>query len=234
MANSFSRNLALLRQEKNLSQRKVAGDLGVSQALLSHYENGVREPGLNFVLKACDYYGVSADFLLGATMSRDGTTISAEELHDAAADKDNRMGGASVLAILRKKLLVNSIGVIFDILGKTGDSELTNQAYNYLSGPVYKIFRYVYDGMGTASDSFFSSPPNAIPYGADADMALSEMNFLKELQELVLKNERELKKEGGQPVEPLSHGTLSKDYPLLIQSLLTLIQNSDERVKRNL
>lgn len=36
-------------------------DLGISQALLSHYENGIREPGLAFVVKACDYYGVSAD-----------------------------------------------------------------------------------------------------------------------------------------------------------------------------
>ena len=34
----FSRTLALLRREKKISQRAAAGDLGVSQALLSHYE----------------------------------------------------------------------------------------------------------------------------------------------------------------------------------------------------
>ena len=45
----FSRTLALLRQEKEISQRKAAADLGISQALLSHYDNGVREPGLAFV-----------------------------------------------------------------------------------------------------------------------------------------------------------------------------------------
>ena len=38
----FPRTLSLLRQEKKISQRKAAGELGVSQALLSHYENGVR------------------------------------------------------------------------------------------------------------------------------------------------------------------------------------------------
>ena len=68
----FSRTLALLRQEKEISQRKAAADLGISQALLSHYENGVREPGLAFVKKACDYYHVSADYLLGRTLDRDG------------------------------------------------------------------------------------------------------------------------------------------------------------------
>ena len=52
---------------KGVSQRKAASDLHISQALLSHYENGAREPGLAFVCRACDYYGVTADFLLGRT-----------------------------------------------------------------------------------------------------------------------------------------------------------------------
>ena len=60
----FSRTLALLRQEKEISQRKAAADLGISQALLSHYENGIREPGLAFVVRVCDYYHVSADYML--------------------------------------------------------------------------------------------------------------------------------------------------------------------------
>ena len=70
MATDFSRTLSLLRQEKGISQRKAAGEMGISQALLSHYENGIREPGLAFVVKACDYYHVSADYLLGRTLSR--------------------------------------------------------------------------------------------------------------------------------------------------------------------
>ena len=65
MSSEFSRTLSLLRQEKGVSQRLAAGELGISQALLSHYENGIREPGLAFVVRACDYYGVSADFILG-------------------------------------------------------------------------------------------------------------------------------------------------------------------------
>ena len=66
----FSRTLSLLRQEKGVSQRTVANELGISQALLSHYENGIREPGLAFVAKVCDYYQVSADYLLGRTPDR--------------------------------------------------------------------------------------------------------------------------------------------------------------------
>ena len=128
----FSRTLSLLRQEKGVSQRTAAGVLGISQALLSHYENGIREPGLAFVVKACDYYGVSADYLLGRTLTRDGTTIGTEELYDISDEKDNSMRG-SVLALLSKKLLVNSVGMLFDLLGKTGSREAIRAASNYLS-----------------------------------------------------------------------------------------------------
>ena len=69
---SFSDTLSALRREKDISQRKAAADLNVSQALLSHYENGVREPGLDFVRRACDYYKVSADYLLCRTENPDG------------------------------------------------------------------------------------------------------------------------------------------------------------------
>ena len=53
MSSDFSRCLSLLRQEKGVSQRSAAKDLGISQALLSHYENGVREPGLEIGRASC-------------------------------------------------------------------------------------------------------------------------------------------------------------------------------------
>ncbi len=69
----FARTLSRLRHEKGVSQRQAAQELGVSQALLSHYENGIREPGLAFVVKVCDYYQVSADYLLGRSTRRTET-----------------------------------------------------------------------------------------------------------------------------------------------------------------
>ncbi len=70
----FSQVLSQLRHEKGVSQRQAAQELGVSQALLSHYENGIREPGLTFVVRVCDYYEVSADYLLGRTVNRKSPT----------------------------------------------------------------------------------------------------------------------------------------------------------------
>ena len=73
---TFQETLSTLRREKNISQRQAAASLGISQALLSHYENGAREPGLNFVCRACDYYGVTADYLLGRSEDPHGGDLT--------------------------------------------------------------------------------------------------------------------------------------------------------------
>ncbi len=75
---SFSQTLSELRRRAGLSQRKAAADLHISQALLSHYENGAREPGLSFVCRVCDYYNVTADYLLGRSANPDGLDRSSD------------------------------------------------------------------------------------------------------------------------------------------------------------
>jgi transcriptional regulator with XRE-family HTH domain len=91
MNERFAHALGALRREKGVSQRQAARDLGVSQALLSHYENGVREPGLAFVVRACDYYGASADYLLGRT-GRPERPGASSEAADSLADALIRAG----------------------------------------------------------------------------------------------------------------------------------------------
>lgn len=77
MARGFPETLSALRRAKNISQRRAAADLNISQALLSHYENGAREPGLSFVCRACDYYGVSADYMLARSDEPDAAASAA-------------------------------------------------------------------------------------------------------------------------------------------------------------
>lgn len=51
MNSDFPMIISMLRRERRLSQKQVAADLGISQALLSHYEKGIRECGLDFLVK---------------------------------------------------------------------------------------------------------------------------------------------------------------------------------------
>lgn len=72
----FAEVLSQLRKERGISQKKAASDLGISQALLSHYEKGIRECGLDFVIKCSEYYNVTTDYLLGVSESRNGVSTS--------------------------------------------------------------------------------------------------------------------------------------------------------------
>jgi len=181
MATDFSRTLSLLRQEKGVSQRKAAAALGVSQALLSHYENGIREPGLAFVSRVCDYYHVSADFLLGRTNSRDGAIIEAAELYDASDEKGTLKG--SILATLQKKLVVNTAGVLFDLLGKCGSRTAITAAGDCLSASLYTLLRHAYRSGG-GNEDFFATGPAEFDGGAvDAAMYRSRAAYLRALSE---------------------------------------------------
>ena len=217
----FSRTLSLLRQEKKVSQRTAAEALGISQALLSHYENGVREPGLAFVVRACDYYGVSADFLLGRTLTRDGAVIAAEELYDISDEKNNSLKGG-VLALLSKKLLVNSVGVLFGLLGRTGSREAIQAAAGYLSTAVYTVFRRLYDANPDNNPDFFSVSPRHFQAGLyEADMKCCEAELADALAAHV--------KDKG-PMPEMTNDALARDYPVLYQSVLQVVHNTGERV----
>ena len=69
---TYSERLVELRTEKGYSQKAVAVDLGISQALLSHYEKGIREFNLDFLCRIAEYYNVTTDYILGRTDSRTG------------------------------------------------------------------------------------------------------------------------------------------------------------------
>ena len=220
MANDFSRTLSLLRQEKGVSQRKAATELGISQALLSHYENGIREPGLAFVVKACAYYHVSADYLLGRTLSRDGAIIDADELYDSSAEKGTLKG--SILATLQKKLVVNTAGILFDALGKLGNREAITAAGDYFSAGLYQMLRALYRRSG-ANEEYFSTDHQLYDAGAvGADMELSKLRYLCALNDSARK---------GDEFPALDAESLSADYPGLSQSAAQVFHNVDERCR---
>ncbi|MCX4370799.1 MAG: helix-turn-helix transcriptional regulator [Dysosmobacter sp.] len=219
MSSEFSRTLSLLRQEKGVSQRIAAGALGISQALLSHYENGIREPGLAFVVRACDYYGVSADFILGRTLSPEGNMLTEQDILDAAEPKNNLRG--SVLATLQSKLLSGAVGVLFELLGKLGDKAAINAAASYLGSAVYQIYRHLYRSSG-ANEAYFALDSTLCSMGLpDADMKLSESRLAAALRSL-----RTQKAE----FPDLSSAAINAAYPGRCQSLTQVLSTADARL----
>ena len=220
MNSDFSKKLSLLRQERGVSQRTAATDLAISQALLSHYENGIREPGLPFVVRACDYYHVSADYILGRTLSKDGAMIASDEVYDPEAERTGVLKG-SVLATLQNKLLSGAISVLFDLLGRLGDRDAVNAAGAYLGSAVYQLYRHLYRCAGRNED-YFSAEPDLFTLDAvSADMKLSQVRYARALE-----RQRQEKKE----FPDLSDEHLHEAYPGRCQSVTQVLHNTDTRL----
>ncbi len=63
--NKFAERLHELREERHLSKIELAKELNISDACISRWENGLRIPNIDSILLLCQYFGCSADYLIG-------------------------------------------------------------------------------------------------------------------------------------------------------------------------
>lgn len=59
--------LRIVRRERNLSQRRVAREIGVSQSTYWKIENGRMKFTTDHLIALCRFYNLSADYLIGLT-----------------------------------------------------------------------------------------------------------------------------------------------------------------------
>ena len=210
----FSRTLALLRREKKISQRAAAGDLGVSQALLSHYENGLREPGLSFVVRAADYYGVSCDYLLGRSMARDGSAVPAERMEGTDTETEHSQ-------IVQAALLLQ-------VAESLESKQLSHEIESYFAVAIYKVYRYLYMADPAGVDAVFRAPQDRFEYLCDARMKEHELKIRlaangEEGCGLTQENIRRM---------PLAPSEIARRYPDLSSALLTVLQQVSDSIDR--
>ena len=63
-----------LREDRDLRQIDVSKAIGIDQRTLSNYETGKTNPDSFAIIKLCDFYNVSADYLLGRESNTSTTT----------------------------------------------------------------------------------------------------------------------------------------------------------------
>ena len=61
----LGKRLKELREERSLTQKDLAKELGLNSVTYLHYEKGQREPPLFLLVQFALFYGVSVDYLLG-------------------------------------------------------------------------------------------------------------------------------------------------------------------------
>ena len=63
----YTKRLRDLREDHDKTQQQIADVLGTSQTMYARYERGANELPIRHLLTLCNYYGVSADYILGRT-----------------------------------------------------------------------------------------------------------------------------------------------------------------------
>lgn len=221
--NSFSRIITLLRKEKGITQKQAAADLGISQALLSHYEKGLRECGLDFLIKLCDYYNVSSDYILGRSPDRNGTVLSVDDLEGAETAKDSHYS-KSVLPAMNKRLISSSLNILYDMLAKANSKELTGKVSNYLMMAVYRMYRTLCRSEKKNSRSMFKVPANLFEgYTTGAmERTCADINALLEDKNVI--------RQKGSAFE-MTGESLEKDYPKHATGLLNTVKTAEDIIK---
>lgn len=77
----YSEKIRLLRDEKGITQKELSRIVGMSPQTISKWEKGEVQLDFNSISKLCEYFDVSADFLLGRSEVRNAEKMI--DLHSA-------------------------------------------------------------------------------------------------------------------------------------------------------
>lgn len=220
MNKDFPRIMTLLRKERGLSQKQAAADLEVTQALLSHYENGKRECGLDFLVRAADYYNVSVDYLLGRSPMSSGASVTEQELPESSAAEKYNGEPSGLSVFFQKKLLTNSIEILFALLIKAKNSELSKAVYSYLSLAVYRCYRMIYSAGKGNDENVFSVPEDKVSPLTLAALSIEDMKA------------RDAASNGGSEDEKLTTARIEQEYTKQAAALLSVVNSSEKTLNK--
>jgi len=68
--------ITILRTRKGITQKKLAQLSNITEASLSRYENGLREPKINTLIKISDVLDSTVDYLIGKTDIENGVIVN--------------------------------------------------------------------------------------------------------------------------------------------------------------
>lgn len=80
MFENFGKKLKSARINCGLSRKQVAELIGISSAIIGHYETGERMPSLTILVKLAAQYNVSIDYLLDNTATSNNNFLCLDGL----------------------------------------------------------------------------------------------------------------------------------------------------------
>ncbi|MCL2499835.1 MAG: helix-turn-helix domain-containing protein [Defluviitaleaceae bacterium] len=144
---SFSERLRELRKEGNLTQKKVAAAIGVSERGYIDLENGKSKPKYGNAIALALYFDVSLDYLLGRT---DDMAAAVFQIQTEAALSDNRL--SPELKCVYLLLCRTAINGRFKIMSEEGFCERHSLDKHRFYNNIDILINYGYISIGKPSN----------------------------------------------------------------------------------
>lgn len=116
----FSKKLIELRKQNGISQEELSFKLNVSRQTISRWESGIRQPNAEMLNNICNFYKISADYLLNDGIKEAEITVT--ETHSALAastpeNKPKNTGRVKKTILLGSIIILSLLMLLFTILG---------------------------------------------------------------------------------------------------------------------
>ena len=146
----ITKRIKELREDKGLTIKALAEELGLNVATLSTYERGTREPSINTIVQLAKYFNVTSDYLLGVSDNKiqENAVIGKElglsdmsiaKLTEINSEKEQNYIKALNMLIEHEKILHSISNYFYSETSSKSFYLMEKDCLNYVSeGKVYK------------------------------------------------------------------------------------------------
>jgi len=137
----FNEKLVRLRKCHGYTQEQLAEKLEVTRQAVSRWEAGDTTPELALLVKLCEAFGVTADYLINESIENEGDIPiikkKDEEIKSVVLEKKNLLLFSAIC------FTVGAVCSLIGIAGPTTDAQLTLFSINLAFSACLSIFQFV-------------------------------------------------------------------------------------------
>lgn len=212
----LSQNLSSLRKKRGISQKSAASQLGISQALLSHYEKGIRECSLEFLGKLADFYNVSTDYLLGRE-----DTYALNPLMKAMQGKSTEHSPEHENS---KRITLQAIARIYAVCDEVQNKKLQEELDQTTTVYLYYLMRVLQ--LGTSTDkSYYNLPEDRALLFAQSYLQTCYLRICKRVEALPAKK---------QELIDFGSESLRAEHPACSAAISSLINEVERKYSKSM
>ena len=149
-----------------------------------------------------------------------GASVTEQELPENSAAEKYEGAPSGLSVFFQKKLLTNSIDILFSLLIKAKNSELSKAVYSYLSLAVYRCYRMIYSAGKDNDEHVFSVPEDKVSALTTAALSIEDLKA------------RDAAANEGSEDEKITTARIEQEYTKQAAALLSVVNTSEKTLNK--